>query len=59
MRAHAKRLRAVLTHTNGGTIHATGWEDGGLFYTLYPGERRKKSDAKKREARIAKAEADT
>lgn len=57
MRRHAKHLTAILEHKSGDKVHAAEWEDNGIFYTLFLDERRKKSDAKKRGKKIAKAEA--
>lgn len=57
MRKHSKCLTAILEHKNGDKVLAAEWEGDGLYHTLYLDERRKKSDAKKREEKIAKAEA--
>lgn len=57
MRKHSKYLTSILEHKNGDKVHAAEWEEDGLYCTLYLDERRKKSDAKKREEKIAKAEA--
>jgi len=56
MRKRKSLLKEILRHPSGDKILTAEWEEGGLHYALFLDERRQKSDARKRQEKIAKAE---